>query len=210
MTEIVTTMLEQKVITIASGKGGVGKTWFSITLAHILARMGRRVLLFDGDLGLANVDIQLGLMPELDIGHVINGDKELKDITTRYHDDGFGAGGFDIIAGRSGSGTLSSLSTSRLVELKDNLTETASDYDHLIMDLAAGVEPGILTLSDHHGPTLVLMTPDPTSLTDAYAFIKLRAMRDRSADLRVVINLAQSKEQGERTYNALKKACENF
>ena len=89
------------VVAVASGKGGVGKTWFSITLSHAMARMGRRTLLFDGDLGLANVDIQLGLTPKYDLGSVIEGRIDLQQATLR-HD-----GGFDILAGRSGSGSLS-------------------------------------------------------------------------------------------------------
>jgi len=86
-------------IAIASGKGGVGKTWFAITLSHALARSGRNVLLFDGDLGLANLDIQLGLTPKSDLGNVISGKLTMGQAITRYED-----GEFDVIAGRSGSG----------------------------------------------------------------------------------------------------------
>src|SRR6185312_15989217 len=98
----------RNVIAVASGKGGVGKTWFSITLTHTLARAGQRVLLFDGDLGLANVDIQLGLMPKYDLGSVVAGRLTLNQAAVSYKD-----GGFDIIAGRSGSGTLANIPLSR-------------------------------------------------------------------------------------------------
>src|ERR1039458_3590524 len=93
-----------RIIGIASGKGGVGKTWFAITLAHALARAGRRVLLFDADLGLANVDIQLGLTPARDLGAVIAGRATLREVVLRHAE-----GGFDIVPGRSGSGALSGL-----------------------------------------------------------------------------------------------------
>src|SRR5271167_3560436 len=102
-------------IAVASGKGGVGKTWFSITLAHALARAGRKALLFDGDLGLANVDVQLGCTPRRDLGSVLAGEIDLAQAVTPN------ANGFDIIAGRSGSGTLASLSAARLLDLRAEL-----------------------------------------------------------------------------------------
>ncbi|MCG8506834.1 MAG: P-loop NTPase [Sphingomonadales bacterium] len=202
--------LEQKLITVASGKGGVGKTWFAITLAHMLSRMGRRVLLFDGDLGLANVDIQLGLMPEKDVGDVLAGAMKLKSAVTRFNDGGFGTGGFDLLAGRSGCGSLANLSAERLAALKDGLIGMAAGYDHVVIDLAAGVDPGVVGLTEHAGTTFVLATPDPTSLTDAYALIKIKAMRNPATDTQIVINMASSKRQGEKTYEALNKAAEDF
>src|SRR6516164_949029 len=92
-----------RIIAIASGKGGVGKTWLAITLAHALALSGRRTLLFDADLGLANVDVQLGLTPEVDLGAVLAGQLPVADAVL-HHD-----GAFDILPGRSGSGSLASL-----------------------------------------------------------------------------------------------------
>ena len=101
-------------IAVASGKGGVGKTWLSITLAHALANLGRRTVLIDGDLGLANVDIQLGLTPSRDLGAVLAGQTTLDQVAQPYAD-----GGFDIIAGRSGAGTLANLPQQRLSLLHD-------------------------------------------------------------------------------------------
>ncbi len=102
-----------RIIAVASGKGGVGKTWFSITLAHALSTLRKKVLLFDADLGLANADIQLGLMPEKDISHVISNNLPLEKVVTRYD-----VGKFDVIAGRSGSGQLAALPASRLTQLR--------------------------------------------------------------------------------------------
>jgi flagellar biosynthesis protein FlhG len=124
-----------KKIAIASGKGGVGKTWLAITLSHALANSHRNVLLFDGDLGLANVDIQLGLMPKHDLGGVLAGRLPLNQATMP-----FGDGNFDIIAGRSGSGNLANISASRLQSLNEDLTMLSLSYDHIIFDLGAGVE----------------------------------------------------------------------
>jgi flagellar biosynthesis protein FlhG len=193
------------VVAVASGKGGVGKTWFSITLAHTLARMGRNALLFDGDLGLANVDIQLGFTPKHDLGAVINGDVTLQKAAQRYVD-----GGFDIIAGRSGSGTLAQLPSQALSSLRNSLLDLARTYDCVIMDMGAGVDRTVRTLAGPAGTTLVITTDEPTSLTDAYAYIKLTHATNPNGDLRVVANLAQSVKDGERTYGTILKACQNF
>ncbi len=199
-----------KIIAVASGKGGVGKTWFSATLAHTLARLGRKVLLFDGDIGLANIDIQLGLMPEKDLGHVISGALPLKSAVTRFEDSGAGAGGFDVLAGKSGSGALNMLTRERIESLKADIFDLGGVYDHVILDLAAGVDQAVTSFSDDAGLVYVVLTADPTSLTDAYAFIKLKAMRGKAADIRIVVNQAAGKREGEKTYESLRKACEGF
>ncbi len=190
---------------IASGKGGVGKTWFAITLAHALARQGQRTLLFDGDLGLANVDIQLGLMPKHDLGGVLSGRLTLNQAAMAYDD-----GGFDVIAGRSGSGRLANLPPSRLRLLGDDLALLAAAYDQVILDLGAGVERTVRQLTDNAGTCIVLTTDEPTSLTDAYAFVKVTHMDRPGTDIRIVVNMANSTREGERTYNTLNKACEGF
>lgn len=200
---------EQRLITVASGKGGVGKTWFSTTLSHALSRMNQRVLLFDGDLGMANVDIQLGLMPRFDISDVITGALPLRDAVTAYG-GGAGHGGFDVLAGKSGSGALGALARERLLSLRRDLIAAAGYYDRVVLDMAAGVDPSVLVLSQHRGIILVVMSPDPTSLTDAYAFIKMLTMRLPEADVRIVVNSAASKREGERIFEAMKRACEGF
>jgi flagellar biosynthesis protein FlhG len=195
----------KNMVTVASGKGGVGKTWLAVTLAHAMARGGRRVVLFDGDLGLANVDIQLGLMPDRDIGGVIGGRFKLADAITHYPQ-----GGFDIIAGKSGSGALAAMDQTRLTGLRDELAGLARQYDMVVLDLGAGLDNTVRTLSQNDGPKLVLTTADPTSLTDAYAFIKVMHAKRPGADLRIVVNMADSIKDGERTYNKLLKACKGF
>jgi flagellar biosynthesis protein FlhG len=195
----------RNIIAVASGKGGVGKTWFSITLTHALARAGQRTLLFDGDIGLANVDIQLGLMPKHDLGSVVAGRLTLNQAAT-----GFPEGGFDVIAGRSGSGTLANIPLSRLQLLGDDLALLAMAYDRVVLDLGAGVEKTVRALAGNAGTILVVTTDEPTSLTDAYAFIKVTHMERPDADMRVVVNMANSTREGERIYNTLLKACEGF
>jgi flagellar biosynthesis protein FlhG len=192
-------------LAVASGKGGVGKTWLSVTLAQALARSGKRALLFDGDLGLANVDIQLGLHPSNDLAGVLDGAYSLKDATVAHP-----GGGFDVIAGRSGTGSLANIPAGRLQQLMAELAALAPAYDRVILDLGAGLERTVRQLAALARTTLIVATDEPTSLTDAYAFIKLTHMQNPQADLRVVINMASSPAEGERTYATLLKACESF
>lgn len=192
-------------LAVASGKGGVGKTWLSVTLAQALARGGSRVLLFDGDLGLANVDIQLGLQPRNDLGGVLEGSYALKDAVSTH-----AGGGFDVIAGRSGTGSLAHVPAGRLQQLMDDLAALSSGYDRVILDLGAGLERTVRQLAALARTKLVVATDEPTSLTDAYAFIKLAHMQEPGADLRIVVNMATSPAEGERTYATLLKACESF
>ncbi|MCF8496203.1 MAG: MinD/ParA family protein [Alphaproteobacteria bacterium] len=192
-------------IAVASGKGGVGKTWFSITLAHALAKMGKKVLLFDGDLGLANVDVQLGLMPKRDLNDVIRGRLGLDKVVQRYEE-----GGFDIVAGRSGQASLSALPSQRLAILRDQILEVAEDYDIVIADLGAGVDRTVRMLSATATRTVLITTDEPTSLTDAYAFIKLGNAAGLSKTVSIVVNMAPTTTEGEKTYKTLLRACENF
>lgn len=193
------------ILAVASGKGGVGKTWFSITLTHALARMGKRVLLFDGDLGLANVDVQLGLMPKRDLNDVIRGRLSLDKVIQRFEE-----GGFDIIAGRSGQASLSALPSQRLSVLRDQLLEVADSYDVVVCDLGAGVDRTVRMLSASATRSVLVVTDEPTSLTDAYAFIKLGNAAGMSKNISIAINMAASISEGEKTYKTLLKACENF
>jgi len=196
---------ETGIYAIASGKGGVGKTWLAITLSHALSNLGRKTLLFDGDLGLANVDIQLGLMPKHDLGTVVSGKLTLNQATLPYED-----GGFDIIAGRSGSGNLANVPASRLHALGEDLILLSEAYQNVVLDLGAGVERTVRNLATHVDTVLVVTTDEPTALTDAYAFIKIAHMERPNTDIRIVVNMANSTKEGERTYNTILKACEGF
>lgn len=193
------------IIAIASGKGGVGKTWLAITLAHLIARSGRRVLLFDGDIGLANVDVQLGLTPQKDLNSVLAGRHTLEQAVTRSEE-----GGFDIIAGRSGSASLASMPLEKLEGLCKDMLALSHNYDTILIDLGAGVDAHVRYLASLAARCVMVVTDEPTSLTDAYAFIKLMQADRNPPEMQIVINQAGTQKEGEITFQALSKACLNF
>jgi flagellar biosynthesis protein FlhG len=195
---------KRNIIAVASGKGGVGKTWFAITLAHALALAGRKALLFDGDLGLANIDVQLGCTPRRDLASVVAGDATLTQAATPHE------GGFDIIAGRSGSGALASLAPNRLLDLRAELGRFAQNYDWVVLDLGAGIERTVRLLTAEARACLVVTTDEPTAITDAYAYIKVTAHERLVGAVQIVVNMVASPRDGERTYATLLRACREF
>ena len=198
-------MSSPRTIAIGSGKGGVGKTWFAITLAHALAKAGRRVLLFDADFGLANVDIQLGLIPKHDLGDVLDGSVPLSDAVQPYP-----PGGFDVLAGRSGSGALAAMAPARVERALAMLEAGCDRYDDLLLDLGAGLEGGVRRIAAWASLLLVIATDEPTSLTDAYATLKLHAADRPTGEARLVVNQAASAGAAERTAATLRRACSTF
>ncbi len=197
------------VIAVASGKGGVGKTWLSISLAQALSKLGQRVLLFDGDLGLANIDVQLGIQPGMDLGTALERHLPLSRAIINYP-----SGGFDLIAGRSGSGSLASMPINRLQALAQGLRAVGDSYGRVVVDLGAGIERPVRYLASRAGFCLVVTTDEPTALTDAYALIKMVTLdaqeQHKETPMGVVVNMASSREIGQRTYETLSKACERF
>lgn len=197
------------VIAVGSGKGGVGKTFMSITLASAFAQAGKRTLLVDGDLGLANVDVQLGIAPETDLAAVIAGWVELEDAVTPV-DGGSSQGGFDVLPGRSGSGALAELSSEEVARLAAGLSALALQYDQVVLDLGAGIEANCMRLARAADKVVMVVTDEPTSMTDAYAFIKVLRGYAPSVEQLITINQADSRAAGQRTYEAIARACQTF
>jgi flagellar biosynthesis protein FlhG len=194
-----------RIMAVASGKGGVGKTWFSIALAHTLARQGERVLLFDGDLGLANVDVQLGIQSNVDLGRFADEKTSLHELVV-----GFPDGGFDVILGRSGMKKLLALGGRRMQQLAFELRALAAEYDAIILDLGAGIGHHVRALAALAELQLVIATDEPTALTDAYAYIKLTRAAAPDTRFAAVVNMAASRREGDRTYGTLRKVCRSF
>lgn len=196
-----------KLIIIASGKGGVGKTWVAITLAHALAQKNKKTLLFDGDLGLANIDIQLGLLPDVNLGQVFSGQITLPEAVLSY---GEGKAKIDIISGQSGTGALASLKAEKIEAIGQELQVLSQNYDYSFIDMGAGVDTPIMALAKSSKNLIIIITADPTALTDAYAFIKIYRMRQKDSNISIIVNMAEDRFIGKKTYVTLKKACENF
>ncbi len=205
-----------RLIAVASGKGGVGKTWLSIALAQGLAMRGRRVLLVDCDLGLANIDIQLGLTPPHDLAAVLSGRRGLREVIVTHAATDLPNAAFDVLPGRSGAASLATLDLAILDRLLQAIRRLQG-YDTVVLDLGAGIDPATRFLAASADTLLVVSTDEPTALADAYAVLKLQA-RDRVArsnrpagsDVRLVINQCGSAASGLRTYDVLARACATF
>jgi flagellar biosynthesis protein FlhG len=195
---------------IASGKGGVGKTWAAASLAQALSFSGRRILLIDGDLGLANVDVQLGLEPKADVADAISGRKAFADCVTSAMGGAGTRGGFDVLAGRSGSAILSQLNPAEWQRLMRGLSALSGFYDQAIVDLGAGVDDTVINLAGAASTVYVVLTDEPTSLTDAYALIKRLSQVGAAGHVELVVNMAQDHAEGRRTAEALIRAAQGF
>lgn len=191
-------------LAIASGKGGVGKTWLSITLAHAVAKSGRKAIILDGDIGLANIDIQIGLAPTRDLSLWASEGIGLGQLTMPT------AHGFDIIPGASGSSIMAGAKPAEIARMAGEFSTLASDYDVGIIDISAGIDATQLRLAGATGRCLLVVTEDPTSLTDGYAFIKLAHKSGRAPEFEIVVNMAETAQSGEKIYAALARACKSF
>ena len=194
-----------QIIAIASGKGGVGKTSLTLNLARTLAKKGQRVLVFDADLGLANIDVQLSITPEKDLSAVLQGEASVKEIITPVPNMGF-----DVIAGRSGSETLPFTTTLERHNILSQLTELTTAYDIILLDIAAGVGDEVLTFANLADRTILIITPDPSSITDGYAVIKLLQKRHHKNNCEILINQAHSQHEGKLTYEKIHMAAHKF
>ncbi len=192
-----------RVISITSGKGGVGKTNLSVNLACCLAKAGKRVVVLDADLGLANVDVTVGLAPEYNIFDLFRG-KSLKEVLcdTPY--------GFQILPASSGGSDMMSLETGQKLELLELFDELEDTIDYLLVDTGAGIHDNVLYFNLAVQERIVVLTTEPTSLTDAYALIKVMKQRHGIDRFKVVVNSAPSAELAKSVYSRLSVACDNF
>ena len=191
-------------VSVAGGKGGVGKTNLVTNLAVVMASMGRRVLLLDGDLGLANVDLLLGLVPSHNLYDVVTGQKRLDEIVLT------GPGGIRIIPASSGVEEMASLDDYRREVLVRGLEDLARGRDVLLIDTGSGIHRQNLRLAQMADEILVLTTPEPTAFSDAYATIKLLAMRRLARPPRLVVNMARSEREALRVAERVARVAQQF
>lgn len=193
-----------RVIAVTGGKGGVGKTSVAVNLATGLAAAGRRVVLLDGDLGLANVDVLLGLSPRYTLAHVLCGERTLDEILVSSPQ------GFKIVPAASGAADLASMAGAGHLTLVQAFSSLATRLDVLIVDTAAGIAPGVLQFSQAAQHVLVVVTDEPASLTDAYALIKVLSRDHGVSRFRVVSNMSRAVGEGETLFKKLAKVTGRF
>jgi MinD-like ATPase involved in chromosome partitioning or flagellar assembly/HD-like signal output (HDOD) protein len=192
-----------RTITVTSGKGGVGKTSISVNLAMHIATLGYRTCLFDADLGLANVNILLGLYPAYNLEDVILSHRDLKDVTIKNYE------GIDIIPGSSGMEKIANLQPDRLEHLLQSFSEL-DEYDFLLFDTSAGVSRNVISFCLASSEVIVVITPEVTSLTDAYALLKILCLNGFNGSVRIVVNQCRSTSIAKHAYSKLKQTVKKF
>lgn len=197
-------LLLPRVIAISSGKGGVGKSSITVNLAITLAKKGVRVCLLDADTGLANANILLGLTPQFSLEHVLYGAKSIEEVMLD------GPHGLKIVPGANGISECVNLHPRQQLRLSQELARIESDFDYMLVDTAAGVSETTLDFisASHH--TLIVITPEPTSLTDAFSLIKLLKRRRNAIHYQVVVNMCSSAMQAREIYQRFCAAVEKY
>ena len=192
-----------RVITITSGKGGVGKTSLSVNLGMAMAKMGKKVLLFDADLGLANINVLVGVIPKFNLFHVVKGHKTLEEIIIHTPE------GLDIIAGASGYSSLADLSEKERESLISSF-ESISGYDVLLIDTGAGVSSNVVGFTLPAHDVLVVTTPEPTSITDAYGIIKSIVLVAPEKNIKLLVNRVGSSLEGKKVAERVMNISNQF
>lgn len=193
-----------RVIVVASGKGGVGKTNIAVNLALALRQLDNCVALIDVDLGLANVDIVLGITPPYNLGHVFRGEKTLVEIIED------GPLGIKLLAGGSGMSELANLTGWRLEQFVKSLDELNREFDFVVLDTGAGIGQNVLSFALATDEVLVVTTPEPTAITDAYGLIKVVFQRNPQAQIRLIVNMARNPGEAEAVAEKLNSVLREY
>lgn len=193
-----------KVIAVSAGKGGVGKSNVSVNLAVALAQKNKKVLLLDADLGLANIDIMLGLRSQYNLSHVVRGVCQLNDILLQD------SSGICVIPAASGTEYMAQLSKTEHAGIIDSFNELTDEIDYLIIDTAAGISDTALSFARSSQEIIVVICDEPASITDTYAFIKIMASSYEWNDFHVLVNMTRSLREGPELFNKLDAVAEQF
>lgn len=192
-----------RVFSITSGKGGVGKTNLVANLSLAFRKMGKRVLIFDGDLGLANIDIVFGVHPKYTIGQVISGEKELSEVLTETRE------GISIIPALSGDESMSDLTESQKLSLLSEFETLENRFDVVLVDTAAGISANVIYFNLAAEECIVVVTGEPTSITDAYGIIKV-LYGHGAKRFKILVNMVSGSDEAKAVYYTLSKAAERF
>jgi flagellar biosynthesis protein FlhG len=193
-----------RVIAVTGGKGGVGKTNISANLGVAMSEMGRQVMLLDADMGLANLDVVLGLHAKLNLSHVMRGESSLKDIIVT------GPKGLKVVPGASGIQHMAEMSPAENAGLIHAFSEVADDVDVLLIDTAAGISDLVISFSRAAQEQIVVVCDEPASITDAYAIIKLLNREHGISRFRILANMVHSVQEGRDLYNKMCRVTDQY
>lgn len=202
--ELAAEIRPSRVIVVSSGKGGVGKSTLALNLSLSLCALGKRVILLDADMGLANIDIMLGLVPKYNIHHMIQGEKTLEDITIAGPRD------LKIIPGGSGISELANLDSVDLKKIIMELGKLDALYDYLVIDTGAGISRNVITFLLAADDMIIVTTPEPTAVTDAYGTVKTIANQPGQRNIYLVINRIADANEGMQVADKFRLVCEKF
>lgn len=193
-----------RVLSVSSGKGGVGKSTVVVNLAMAFDQLGKKVLIMDADLGLANIDVLLGLTPKQNIGHVLEGKKRIEEVIVN------GPGRVRIMPASSGVQELTRLTDEQKLLMIEMLDELESEIDILLVDTGAGISDTVLYFNLAAQEKVIVVTSEPTSLTDAYALIKVLYTRHGERHFRILVNSVENEAAGKGVFAKISKVADHF
>lgn len=193
-----------RVIAITSGKGGVGKTNIVGNLGFALSQSGKKVLVLDADLGLGNIDVLLGLAPKYNLSHVISGEKSISEIIIK------GPGNMNILPASSGIQELTKLTKEQRIQILTELDLLIDQVDILLIDTAAGISSNVMYFNVSAQEIMVVVTPEPTSITDAYALMKVLSLKYSEKHFKLLVNLASSEQDAQEVFRQLNLVADRF
>jgi len=192
------------VLTVTSGKGWVGKTNFTANLGWLLRQTRRRVMLLDANLGLANLDIVLGLNPAFNIAHVLSGEKTVQEVLIK------GPAGLRVLPANSGIQSITNLSEGQKILLLEEIEALKEQFDYILIDTGAGIADNVIYFSLAAQTIIVLITPEPTSIIDAYALIKVLASNYHQDAFKIVVNDVANEEEATEAFEKLTQITDHY
>ncbi len=195
---------EFKVISFTSGKGGTGKTFISLSIAYALSKLNRKVLYIDLDLNFANSNILLNLIPKATINDFFQGTKLLKEVITQYSSN------FHLIFGESGETEPEELKHELVIRLFNHLKNLNDHYDYIIFDTSSGGQKGLIDLLTFSDANIIVTSPEPTAVMDAYVMVKLLSKENHKGKKLIIVNKCTKEEESSTAYNNIKTASQHF